>query len=437
MGRPPLRLGRPKGRPQAPFQPSHENRYPFTNWSTFAPPKWSKFTPPLTGSRSGGTTTALNTKQILHQEAYADISFREWGFYDRVNYSVRPILPSGAGINSNLRYARNGCLVERWFAIGGSERRSIHYRLLTNYLVFLAKIHGVPMPAPRFLPPNDFTPAARALAAVQEGGGRASIQGVASTMVRVARAALDNGWDISDAIFICSGEALTESKRDLIVSTGASIRSQYWISEIGPIGYGCNEMVPGCVHLLEDSVAVVGYRRKAPFSDVEVNSLLLTTLLPQTANFFINVEMDDCGELGETSCDCHFSRLGLRRQVQNIWSFGKLTGQGMTLVGSDIVDALERALPERFGGGPGDYQLIERDSAGQTQLELRVSRRVPIGDVSEVRGYFLKRLEGYYGGSLASRVWSHSDGVDVIHDEPIANRAGKVSPLHLISNRPS
>ena len=41
MGRPPLRLGRPKGRPQAPFQPSHENRYPFTNWSTFAPPKWS------------------------------------------------------------------------------------------------------------------------------------------------------------------------------------------------------------------------------------------------------------------------------------------------------------------------------------------------------------------------------------------------------------
>ena len=28
----------------------HENRYPFINWSTFAPPKWSKFTPPLTTS---------------------------------------------------------------------------------------------------------------------------------------------------------------------------------------------------------------------------------------------------------------------------------------------------------------------------------------------------------------------------------------------------
>ena len=53
-----LRLGRPKGRPQAPFQPSHENRYPFTNWSTFAPPKWSKFTPPLTARRRLRETTA-------------------------------------------------------------------------------------------------------------------------------------------------------------------------------------------------------------------------------------------------------------------------------------------------------------------------------------------------------------------------------------------
>ena len=41
-------LALPPIQAQAPFQPSHENRYPFTNWSTFASPKWSKFTPPLT-----------------------------------------------------------------------------------------------------------------------------------------------------------------------------------------------------------------------------------------------------------------------------------------------------------------------------------------------------------------------------------------------------
>ncbi len=68
MGRPPLRLGRPKGRPQAPFQPSHENRYPFTNWSTFAPPKWSKFTPPLTVSLLHCPT---RSSQTLTQKSHA------------------------------------------------------------------------------------------------------------------------------------------------------------------------------------------------------------------------------------------------------------------------------------------------------------------------------------------------------------------------------
>ena len=60
----PLRLGRPKGRPQAPFQPSHENRYPFTNWSTFAPPKWSKFTPPLTAVRTDDDLNELGRFNI-------------------------------------------------------------------------------------------------------------------------------------------------------------------------------------------------------------------------------------------------------------------------------------------------------------------------------------------------------------------------------------
>ena len=66
MGRPPLRLGRPKGRPQAPFQPSHENRYPFTNWSTFAPPKWSKFTPPLTALGEQLRALSRSLEDMLH-----------------------------------------------------------------------------------------------------------------------------------------------------------------------------------------------------------------------------------------------------------------------------------------------------------------------------------------------------------------------------------
>ena len=35
-------------------------------------------------------------------------------------------------------------------------------------------------------------------------------------------------------------------------------------------------------------------------------------------------------------------------------------------------------MPARLGGGPGDYQLVEREGAAQTQLTLRVSPRVGV-----------------------------------------------------------
>ncbi len=73
MGRPPLRLGRPKGRPQAPFQPSHENRYPFTNWSTFAPPKWSKFTPPLTHSSTQDIPDGVSIRPTFSLTRYLTV----------------------------------------------------------------------------------------------------------------------------------------------------------------------------------------------------------------------------------------------------------------------------------------------------------------------------------------------------------------------------
>ena len=385
------------------------------------------------GSRSAGTRTAVNTAQMLHREAYFHLAFLEWGFYQRVNFAVRPILPSGAGINSNLGYTRNRCPVAKWFAIGGHEYDSLHYRLLTRYLVTLARLQGIEMPYPSYLPPDNFTPVAVAIAERQAAGDLCTVQGVASTGVRVARAALDNGLDISKTIFVCSGEALTDSKRRVIESTGADIRIMYWISEIGPIGMSCNRMAGRCVHLFHDSVAVVGHRRKAPFSDFKVNSLLFTTLLPQSANLLINVELDDSGIIEKTSCDCQFSRAGLRSQVREIGSFGKLTGQGMTLVGSDIVEVLEEVLPQHFGGGPGDYQLVEHEGESQTELTLRVSSRVGLTSTNSLREYFLRRLEACYGGRLASRVWRHTNGLNILQAEPISNRAGKVASLHLLS----
>jgi hypothetical protein len=167
-------------------------------------------------------------------------------------------------------------------------------------------------------------------------------------------------------------------------------------------------------------------------ADVDVSSLLFTTLLPTAPNFLINFEVNDSGIIDRTTCDCAFSRAGMNYSIRDIFSFGKLTGQGMTLIGTEIVRLLEQVLPAAFGGYPGDFQLIEREGATQTSIELRVSPRLGVMPIERIRDCFLSELRQVYGGSLAARVWRHAEAVQVVLEEPIATSTGKVNPLHLL-----
>jgi hypothetical protein len=187
-----------------------------------------------------------------------------------------------------------------------------------------------------------------------------------------------------------------------------------------------------CVHLCRDSLAVISHRRRAPLTDVEVNALLFTTLLPFAPHVLINADMDDGGIIEPARCDCLFARLGFTEQVRDIGSFGKLTGQGMTLVGTDMVRILEELLPARLGGAPGDYQLVEHEGATQTQLTLRVSPRAGVWCPEKVKECFLRETRRFYGGALAARTWGHAEGVDVVIAEPLSTRTGKVLSLHLL-----
>jgi len=119
-------------------------------------------------------------------------------------------------------------------------------------------------------------------------------------------------------------------------------------------------------------------------------------------------------------------------QISEIASFGKLTGHGVTLVGTDLVRILEESLPARFGGAPGDYQLVEREAGSQTQILLRVSPRVGVSAETEVKEYFLKQVCSHFGGAMASRLWRHAEALDVIVEEPTATSSGKIWPLRLL-----
>jgi hypothetical protein len=127
--------------------------------------------------------------------------------------------------------------------------------------------------------------------------------------------------------------------------------------------------------------------------------------------------------------------LGWRTHLHTIRSFEKLTAGGMTFVDTDVVRVLEQVLPDRFGGSPVDYQLIEAEAEdGRPQLSLLVHPRVGPLDSRAVQEAF---LEAIGAGSGAARIMAHQwrEGrvLRVEREPPRAGMLGKI--LHVWAPR--
>jgi hypothetical protein len=385
------------------------------------------------GSRSTGTELQISAQAYVYREAYDQLMISEFGLGRRRLVLLKPILPAIDGMANLVRAARLGSTVDRWYSPVARSADSTHYRVATYALVTLARLHGVRLPFPTDLPVNDFSPVARWIEKRRREGIASTVIGYASPATRVAAAAAEHGLTIEGTEFLVGGETLTDGKRHLIESTGARVFPRYSISEFGAIGLSCRQMTSGdSVHVFTDSVAVIAHRRPGPFSDEPLSSLLFTSLQLHAPYVLINAEMDDAGEPGKAGCDCSFAKLGFTTVVRDINSFGKITGHGVTLAGTDVLRILEHTLPSRFGGFATDYQLVERDGAGQARFMLHVSRRVPLSSLADVQSFFLQELRECYGGQIASRLWRDADAFEVVHRDPIPTGRGKILPLHLL-----
>jgi hypothetical protein len=389
------------------------------------------------GSRSPGTLTRQIPKHNVSRDPYFALSYQEFNLEGSAEIHVRDILPVFDGLGSFLRVSRMGHRADHWFSVSGGLGHFGHYRAVTNAMVAIANLSGARVPFPRILPPNDFTPVARRIAELRRRGVRCLVGTSASRAVRIAAAAAETGSDISGTVFFAGGESMTEAKRAAIEATGAEVTVVYWIHEIGPVGMSCRQLRGNCVHHFSDNSAVIAYGRIAPLSQTPLSSLLFTTLSITAPRFLINVEMDDAGTMQPADCGCCFFKTGFTSTIRNIFSFGKLTGQGVTLVGTDLVRILEERLPVTLGGRPGDYQLVEQEGPAQTELVLRVSPRTGLTSAEAVRSRFLDELRSFNGGGPASRVFQHADGVRVLFQEPVMTSRGKVLPLHLLGTMPS
>lgn len=385
------------------------------------------------GSRSRGTRVRHATEFLAYRAVRAGLIAEEFGLAERAEVALYPTLPAGYGLILNALAARLGRPWAAWFAAGGSGRANSAYRLLTAAMTLEARLLGVKATFPVYLPPQDFSPVARFLARLRAEGVPAALSAQLSPAVRVAAAARDLRLDIRGTLFLTVGEAITEAKRAVVESTGAEIFPWYGIGEVGPVGHACRQMRSGnCVHLYRDAFAAINWRRPAPLAEAEVDSLLLTTLLPFSPLVLINAEFDDAGIVEPATCECRLRAAGYTERIRDLGSFGKLTGHGMTLVGTKLVELLERALPARLGGAPGDFQLVEEEGEAHTQITLRVSPRIGVRAPEKVETCFYEELRKLHGGSLSSRTWRHAGAVRVVIAEPFATASGKVLALHLM-----
>jgi hypothetical protein len=176
----------------------------------------------------------------------------------------------------------------------------------------------------------------------------------------------------------------------------------------------------------------VTWRREVPGFDLEVDSFHYTTLLPSAPKLLLNVETDDYGIVETRACGCLLDSFGFSTHMREIRSFSKLTGEGVTLIGSAMERILDEELPGRFGGSPLDFQLVEEeDERGFTRLTLLVHPRLTLPDDAVVIGAVHEALGRLGGMAEVSRgLWTQAGTLRVRREAPRMTARGKLLPLH-------
>jgi hypothetical protein len=335
------------------------------------------------------------------------------------------------GITPSLLYARLGQSPLAWFQPVPFRQREL--ALGARYLAVLARLAGRRLPVPVLLDLREAGRLARWLAERARGDRPVCVTAYASSAVRVATAAAADGVDLTGVCFVTLGEPFTEAKRRAIAASGAVALVRYALTEAGILGFGCRApSAADDLHVLDHGYALIRHPVPVGGGAASVDGLLVTALRPTAPKIMLNVESGDHARLERRSCDCRLGAVGLRTHVDGIRSHEKLSGDGMSFVGTGLLHALEVVLPQAFGGVPGDYQVVEEAGAGPPRLRLRVSPGIGALDPAAVRTTFLAELRGRGAVGGTRPTVDRVETVEVVRAWPEATRAGKVLPFHVV-----
>lgn len=386
------------------------------------------------GSTGAGTRILYDLDHMAAIIVNSSIAKHIQGLEGKPIVAWRPVFPAGTGMAGLLRNARSGDDLRRWFTpvLPGELHVSIKYRLATEYVLATARLAGMRVRRPEPVRLDQAIVVARAAAETVKTDGACLVRAYTSLALRIARAAQDEGLDLTGVIFTGGGEPPTPAKVRGITDSGARFTSSYGMTETGGVAKACVQPLDQTdVHFCEDMLAMIQTPKALDDSGTVVQALVYTTLLPTAPKLMLNVESDDFGIVETRSCGCPFDELGYPRHIRQIRSFKKLTGEGMTLVGTDMVRVLEEVLPARFGGSPLDYQLREEeDERGYTRLTLLVNPRLQIADEKEVVETLLGSLTRAGAGAEITRaMWAQAGTVRVRREEPVWTSTGKLMPF--------
>jgi hypothetical protein len=391
------------------------------------------------GTRSHGTRLVIDLMDMVDELAPRQLFMQAHGLLHRPFAMWRPAPPAAGGLRHVLRSTKLGVPLARWFsqtrpgftATGGKSA------YLTWCTVLGSALMGYRIPWPEYVPVDRADVVARWLAEQTARGVSVHLDVIVSSGVRICLVARELGLDISGHVFRTNCEPLTETKAALMREKGIYTCSMYGLTETGMVGVSCGD--PAAVddmHLLTFRSAIVLQNRTLRGWPEPINAILLSMFTPTMTKVMLNVEVGDYGVMLQRECGCPLGEAGLHWHLHTIRSYEKLTSAGMHFMGADLIDILEVALPQRFGGGPTDYQFVEDEQGGETILKLVISPEVGPLDEAEVVAFVLDRLRhGTASGRLMTDIWRDSGLLHLERARPYLTGAAKVQPLHVVRKR--
>jgi len=388
------------------------------------------------GSTGPGTRVMIDLDYLRSRAVNQLVSEYVKGYVGLPTASWSGVLP-GVCLTGTLTRMHFGGVPERWFSpvTFRDTGAPLAMRLAHHYTIAMARLLGVRLPRPEIVRIEEVRRVADWVAERGRSGERVVMRASVSRSVRIARAAREAGYDFSNVVLKGGGEPPTPAKVAEIRAVGAEFDTSYAFTEVGPVGAGCrNPVGVNDVHFYDDRLALIQHGRDV--GDAEVDAFLFTSLIDVAPKLLLNVESDDYGIVERRSCGCPLEAEGYGLHVRDIRSFSKLTSGGMTLIGSEALRLLEEVLPRRFGASATDFQLREREEAGDTRLDLVASPRVDGSDEEILQAFREGLRRGDTAAALAQAFWTQSNSVQVVREEPRWTGRGKLLPLDLAS-RPS